>query len=120
MTIDDSEVVQNSMYNLFKDIDGLLWIGHAYTVEEAFELIKSLKPQMILLDIKLHNRTGFEVLKFLKEKFPEITTIILSNFTTEPFRKKSFELGAKYFLDKSQEFEKIPEIIASIKYQKVV
>lgn len=96
---------------MLKDIEGLLWLGHAYTVNEAIDKINTQVPDLILLDIKIKEQTGFEVLEFLNVNYPETTTIIISNFTTEPYKKKSYELGAKYFLDKSQEFEKLSDII---------
>lgn len=114
LSVDDSEIIHNSLYNLLKEIEGLKWIKKAYSIEEAIETISSANPDIILIDIKIKDRTGFEVLEFIKQNFPQTTAIMISNFTTKPYQKKSFELGAKYFIDKSNEFEKLPSIISEL------
>lgn len=114
LSVDDSEVIYANLNYLLNDINGLKWIAHAFTIEDAIEIINKNKPDVVLLDIKIKDRNGFELLEYLKQNFNEITTIMLSNFTTKPYIKKSFELGAKYFLDKSQEFEKLNQIFIEI------
>ncbi len=75
----------------------------AADVEEGFAKAFSEKPDLILLDIILPEKSGFECLKMLKKtkKTEKIPVIILSNLGQEDEIKKSLELGAKDYLVKA-------------------
>lgn len=114
LTVDDSQIVSENLGNMLSDIQNIIWIGHAFTLSDAYLNIIEKKPEVIILDIQMKEESGFELLEFLKEKHPEIQVMMFTNLAYLPYRKKSMEMGARYFLDKSSEFEKIPEILTTI------
>ncbi|MCG3167512.1 MAG: Response regulator GacA [Bacteroidia bacterium] len=114
LTVDDSQIVSENLGEMLNDIQNINWIGHAFTLSDAYLHIIEKEPEVIILDIQMKEESGFELLEFLKQKHPEIQVMMFTNLSYLPYRKKSIELGAKYFLDKSTEFEKIPEILTAI------
>ena len=82
---------------------GSYHVMHARTGEEALELLKNEKPDVILLDILLPGVDGFEVLKQVKGSplLKKIPVIVLSNLGQESDLAKGKELGAKKFLIKA-------------------
>ncbi|MGE0635359.1 MAG: response regulator [Bacteroidia bacterium] len=114
LTVDDSQIVSDNLSEMLGEIKNVNWIGHAFTLSDAYLHIIEKSPEVIILDIQMKEESGFELLEFLKEKHPEIDVMMFTNLSYMPYRKKSMELGAKYFLDKSTEFEKIPEILTNI------
>jgi DNA-binding response OmpR family regulator len=76
---------------------------HATNAEETFELLKTQTPDIIVLDILLPGKNGFEILKELKDnkKTKDIPVIILSNFGQNEEIKKGLELGAEKYLVKA-------------------
>ena len=70
---------------------------------EALDLIRSEKPDLILLDLIMPQRTGFQVLEELKKdaELAKIPVVILSNLGQESDRQKAKELGAVDYLVKS-------------------
>ena len=114
LTVDDSQIVSDNLGEMLSDIQNVNWIGHAFTLSDAYLSIIEKNPEVIILDIQMKEESGFELLEFLRDKHPEIQVMMFTNLSYMPYRKKSMELGAKYFLDKSTEFEKIPEILTTI------
>ena len=83
--------------------------------EIGLRLAKSEKPDLILLDLILPKKDGFEVLKALKEdpETREIPVIILTNLERIEDVDKALELGATTYLVKTQ--YKLEEVIEKIK-----
>jgi DNA-binding NarL/FixJ family response regulator len=114
LTVDDSQIVSDNLGEMLSDIQNIHWIGHAFTLSDAYLNIIQKNPELIILDIQMKEESGFELLEFIRDKHPEIQVMMFTNLSYMPYRKKSMELGAKYFIDKSTEFEKIPEILTTI------
>lgn len=65
----------------------------------------------LLLDLQLIDGNGLDVLAAVKPQRPGMHVIVLSNFATPQHRRASLAAGADVFLDKSQEFARVPEIL---------
>jgi DNA-binding NarL/FixJ family response regulator len=110
--VEDSVPVRERLTTLLEDIPGTRVVGHAATAREAVGEILALRPDAVLCDLNLKQGTGFEVLRALRERAPEIPCYMLSNFATGPYRRLAAELGARDFFDKSSEIERMRDVIA--------
>lgn len=84
------------------------------TAQEGLHRINSAKPDLILLDLILPCKNGFEVLKEIKlnPKTKDIPVIILSNLCQELDIKKTLELGAiAYFVKTDFSINELPKLI---------
>lgn len=95
---------------------------HATNGVQALELAKSGDPDLVLLDLIMPQKTGFEVLAELKldAKLKKIPVIILSNLGQESDMEKAKSLGAVDYLVKSdvqmkEVVEKIKQVLAANK-----
>jgi CheY-like chemotaxis protein len=70
--------------------------------QEALDLVRSLKPQVVLLDIQMPVMNGLEVLKEIKSdpKLKEIAVIMVSAYTSAEDIEQSMNLGASGFIKK--------------------
>jgi len=114
ISVDDSESISKHLKELIDKMDGFSFSGNAFSISEALELIKTVNPKIIFLDIFLKDENGLVLLAYLKENFPEIIVIMLTNNNELIYKNKSKQLGADYFLDKSYEFDKIPQLLNSL------
>jgi two-component system alkaline phosphatase synthesis response regulator PhoP len=83
--------------------------------DEGWNLAKSKNPDIILLDLVLPKRSGFEVLTALKQdpELKEIPVFILSNLAEDESLKKALTMGAEDYFVKSQ--HPINEVVEKVK-----
>jgi DNA-binding NarL/FixJ family response regulator len=86
-------------------------VGCAGEASEAAEQIAELQPDVVVLDLALRCGSGFQVLSEMRSLGVRPVTIVLTNYSYEPFRKAAYELGAAHFFDKSIEFGEVPKVI---------
>jgi len=114
ITVDDSQVIADHVSFLLTKLPWIEWLGHAYNLDEARQLLKKKQPSAIILDIQMKEESGLDFLAEIKDTIKDVDVIMLSNHESEPYRTRSRELGANFFLDKSTEFESIPSILRII------
>lgn len=107
VSIDDSTIITTHLNYLFKKHNEIEWVGHAFDLSEGIKMIKSKMPDVILLDIMVNEESGFELLHYVKQNYPNIKVYMLSNLSDEIYIKKSRQQGASHFIDKSYDFESI-------------
>jgi DNA-binding NarL/FixJ family response regulator len=111
--VEDSPVVLERLEALLASIEGAASAGHASRADEAIRAILDTRPDAVVIDLKLAEGSGFDVLRAVHERAPEIDLYMLSNFSGEPYRRLAARLGARAFFDKSTEFERVREALAS-------
>ncbi len=111
--VEDSPIVLERLEALLATIEGADAVGHASRAEEAIHAILEAHPDAVVVDLKLAEGSGFDVLRAVHERAPEIDLYMLSNFAGEPYRRLAARLGARAFFDKSTEFERVRDTLAA-------
>jgi len=109
--VDDSKVIRKSLVCLLSEVRNTEIVGQADRAEEALASIRSLKPDVVTLDIRMPGGSGMDIIKPIKEALSKVIVIILTNYPYPQYKEECLVRGADYFLDKSTEFEKIPKIL---------
>ncbi len=112
--VDDSALVRERIIDMISENPGIEITGQAKNAQEGINSILKLKPDVVILDIRMPGGNGIEVLKNIKKNSSAPTIIILTNYPYPQYRKKCMEAGADYFFDKSSEFNKIVEVIKKL------
>lgn len=93
------------------------WKAHGYQVvgeasngHEALEMVETLKPDIILADIKMPSMDGLEFIARVKELSGDMSFIILTNYESFQYAKRAMQLGVSQYLLKS---EINPEVLLS-------
>ncbi len=105
--VEDSAPVRQRVLEILSAIDGVSAIGSASTADDAERAILEARPDAVLLDIKLAQGSGFDVLRSLRKQAPQIEVYMLSNFAATPYRERAASLGARGFFDKTTEIERL-------------
>ena len=113
--VDDSELVRERVAKQISEIPGISVTGEAGNSIEAMEIVKLNQPDVMILDIKMPGESGIEVLRKVKEEYPSMVIIMLTNYPFLQYRAKCYEYGVDYFLDKSEEFDKVTEILSQLR-----
>jgi len=109
--VDDSELVVQRVRSLLSNIEGLEFTGQATNANDAVEAIERLKPEVVILDIRLIGENGMNVLERIKKEQSPPVVIMLTNYPYPQYRKKCRELGAEYFFDKVTEIESFVKVL---------
>lgn len=91
-----------------------MW-AKAEQVVEAISAIRILRPDVVILDIHLPGSGGIYVLRNIKQGEAGPIVIFLANYPFPGYRQRYLNAGADFFLDKSTEFDQIPELFERLK-----
>jgi DNA-binding NarL/FixJ family response regulator len=112
---DDSRIVREHLVTMLDELTGVEIVGQAETVVEAISAIGKLQPDVVILDIRMPDGSGIDVLQTIKQDEPAPVVIVLTNYPYPAYRQKCLQAGADFFLDKSTEFDQIPELFERYK-----
>jgi DNA-binding NarL/FixJ family response regulator len=112
--VDDSPLIIERLLSMLEGLLSPEQIAYAGSYVEALSLIDPNPPDILLLDVHLPDRSGVELLRVVRKRYPAVTVIMISNQSDESYRSVCTALGAIRFLDKSTEFEEIPALILSL------
>jgi two-component system chemotaxis response regulator CheY len=91
---EDNPVVREVLRGVMRHDDRLRIVGEASNGQLALELVESLKPDLVCLDVLMPGLDGLTVLKTIKEKFPETRVIIVTGQSTSEVVSEALKLGA--------------------------
>jgi DNA-binding NarL/FixJ family response regulator len=99
-------------------MDNVEFLGSANNAISALNLIHKQVPNVVILDINLDENAaqfnGIDLLIALRKRYPQMKIIMLTNLSAPQYRSRCLAFGANYFFDKSNDFEKIPEVLDEI------
>ncbi|MCI0388192.1 MAG: response regulator transcription factor [Acidobacteria bacterium] len=109
---DDAEAMRNLLELMLTEVEGIDLIGMACNGVEAVHLVKELKPDVVVLDISMPDKSGIEVLKEIR--IDDQSTVIIM-YTVDPvLREACLRAGANFFISKTDLGELI-EIFEQLK-----
>ena len=111
---DDSESIRARLAEMLARVPDVRIVGEAAAAPEAMVDILALHPDFVLLDLDLGRTSGMQVLKAIHPLAPEIAFVVLTNHAEPQYRRACERAGAACFLDKTTEFDRVPEVIAAI------
>jgi DNA-binding NarL/FixJ family response regulator len=99
LIVDDEKLFRLGVISMLKP-KGINIVGEAENGEEALSLIKSKRPNVVLLDLEMPKLNGSKTLNKIRKDHPEEKVIILSKYHDEELIKDIFNRGAKGFISK--------------------
>ena len=109
---DDSPLLRERLKGLLKNFDSVSVVMEAENGAEALQLIREMDPDIAILDIRMPEMNGIEVLKKIREGGSRPKIIILTNYPYKQYRERCMAEGADYFFDKNQDIAELTEVIA--------
>jgi len=97
LIVDDHHVVRKGLVFFLRTQKDLDIIGEAANGKEAVELAKSLKPDIILMDLVMPEMDGIEATKIIKKEHPDIKIMMLTSFSDQDHVIPALEAGASGF-----------------------
>jgi two-component system, NarL family, response regulator NreC len=98
---DDHALVRQSLKTLLED-EGFQVVGEASDGQSALELARSLKPDIVVMDIGMPTRNGLDAARAIRLSCPETKIIVVTQHEEEGFIAAAVEVGVKGYILKSQ------------------
>ncbi len=98
LLVDDHEVVRLGMKVLLERQSEFNVVGEADTEEEAVEQALQLKPDIVIMDIRLSGGSGIEACSKIKEKLPETKVIMLTSYAEDELLFSAIRAGASGYV----------------------
>ncbi len=111
---DDHPIVCKGIRNLLEPAVGITVVGEAHSGAEALQLIRSLLPDLVLLDVELTDMSGIDVIKQLNEEKINVRILGLSSYDDREFISQLLSLGASGYLLKDEIPEQIIEAVRGV------
>ena len=98
---DDQELIRESLGFVLGAQDDITVVGMAKNGREAIELVRSEKPDVVLMDIRMPEVDGVECTRLIKSAHPNIKVIVLTTFDDDEYVFNALRFGAPPATDKS-------------------
>ena len=97
---DDQTLFREGIKDLLEDEKGIKVVGEASNGPEAIAMAKKLKPDVILMDIKLPQMDGVSATRIIRKDCPSTNVLILSSYEDEAHITEAIQAGANGYLSK--------------------
>jgi DNA-binding NarL/FixJ family response regulator len=112
--VEDSDIVRTRLVALLAETRGVEVAGEAASVADALTRLPAERPDAVLVDLRLPDGDGFDVIRAAKALTPVPLVVVLTSYAYPQLEAQGLAAGADWFLDKSTEFLRVPEILTSL------
>ncbi|MEN3188440.1 MAG: response regulator [Atribacterota bacterium] len=115
LVADDEELVRRGIRYLLADSRDYKVIGEAENGHDLIDKIIALRPQAIILDVRMPIMDGLTALEKIKVSFPEVKVVILSGYNDFQLLKKAIQLGVTDYLLKPCNPEELHRVLEKVR-----
>lgn len=105
VVVDDDQIFRNRLCRAFRDRG--CEAHEANSKEQTLQLATSVSPDLVLLDLKMPNLSGLDLIHNIKQIDPTITVMMLTGYGSIPTAMQALKLGADHYLAKPADAEQI-------------
>ncbi|MBN2129439.1 MAG: response regulator transcription factor [Sedimentisphaerales bacterium] len=107
LIVDDHPIVRQGLAQLIDQERDLHVCGQAEDAHEALRAIRTLKPDMVIVDISLKDTSGMELIKDLKVQYADLPILTLSMHDEGVYAERSLRAGARGYIMKQEATEQV-------------
>ncbi|MFI5251256.1 MAG: response regulator [Bacteroidota bacterium] len=120
LIVDDHAIVRRGLKNILSEQPDMTIVGEAGNYDELMKIVSATECDIVILDVSLPGKNGFDILKDLRVQYPKLPVLFLSMLPEEQFAARAMKSGAAGYLSKGSPTEElvkaIRKIIAGKKY----
>lgn len=116
--VEDHAVFSEKLALLLDGVPGVQVVGRAFDVSGGIDCIRTLRPDVAILDVRLPKGTGFDVLTEVKRSTPAPVALVMTGYADAQYAERSRELGADYFFQKSAGLRDMLDVIMKLRDRK--
>jgi DNA-binding NarL/FixJ family response regulator len=114
LLVDDQSLIRQGLKAMLSIEADLEVVGTAENGQVAIQKIETLKPDVVLMDVRMPIMDGREATRIISQKFPDVKVLVLSTFDDDRYIADSIRAGAKGYLLKDMPSEELAQSIRLI------
>jgi two-component system, OmpR family, response regulator len=115
LLVEDSRVLAERLRETLLSVPGVQLAGTVDSEADAVAVLQRQPVDVVLLDLHLRQGTGFGVLRAIPtDQVKKTVVIVLTNYDLAEYRRAAAALGARHFLDKLRDFDRLPTLLQQI------
>ena len=114
LIVDDHEVVRDGLSVMMGREDDFTVVGEAKNGLEAVEKAKSLRPDVVLMDLRMPEMDGVEAMRQIRAEQDDVKFLVLTTFDTDEYIFDAIEAGAKGYLLKDTSREELFRAVRAV------
>lgn len=111
LVVDDHDLVRTGITRMLADIEGLQVVGQAQSGEESLIKTRELKPDVVLMDVRMPGIGGLEATRKLIRSHPDLKVVAVTACEDDPFPTRLLQAGAAGYLTKGAGLEEMVQAI---------
>ncbi len=112
--VDDHPVVRDGLKNLIEQEEDLVVCGEAADAATALQRIPETSPDIALVDLSLEHSSGLELVKEIRDQYPELPVVVLSMHDELVYGERAVRSGARGYLMKGESSQRVVSAIRSV------
>ena len=114
LIVDDHPLVREGLKSILKPATEYEVVGQAGNARDAIQMVKRLKPDLVLLDLGLPDKSGLELSREIRSISPPTRILIVSMHSKVDYIVKAFQAGATGYMTKESATERLLQGIAQV------
>jgi DNA-binding NarL/FixJ family response regulator len=114
VVVDDHPLFRHGLIQLLNTDDGFSVCGEASSASEGMDVIRKVKPHLVIADLGLKGTNGIELTKMIVAEFPRIPVLILSMHDESLYAVRSLRAGARGYVTKQEALGSVLEAVREV------
>lgn len=114
LLVEDHPMTRMGLKMMINSEPNLEVCGEAATAGEGLDAAVRLHPDLVLTDVTLPGRSGFELVQDIRARCPDLPVLILSMHSETSYARRALEIGARGYIMKSEHSQKVLEAIRTV------
>ena len=114
LVVDDHPILREGLLQSINRESDLMVCGEAENAHQALVAISKLKPDLVLVDIGLPGKSGFELVKDIRTVHPDVPVLVLSMHDESLYAERVLRAGARGYIMKHERPGKLIEAIRTV------
>jgi CheY-like chemotaxis protein len=111
LVVDDQGYFRTHIADWLRMLRGIVSVQAAASAFEALALMDTMKPDMVITDLRMPEMDGFELTRKIKSKAAAPVVVVMTSLKYSKFDAQAVEVGADYALEKLDMLEQLPAFL---------
>jgi DNA-binding NarL/FixJ family response regulator len=111
LIVDDHDLMREATRSMLEGEPDLEVVGEAVNGRHALELCRQLRPDLVLMDVRMPEMDGLTATRAIKEELPAIGVLLLTVYESEDYRREGARAGAAGYVLKDASGQQLREAV---------